>query len=114
MLGPLAGIATGPSVGILAALMRSVLSRLPTPLAAVAIGVTAMALTDRPRAKLGLTDPKDWSAPTGSVISSRICLWHRYIRHAEVAQSSVTGGRPGFPDIQSGKILIRNGIGSCQ
>jgi hypothetical protein len=60
-LGPLAGIATGLNIGILAAFLRPVLDRLPAPMAAAAIGATAMALTDRPLVKLGLTDPKDWS-----------------------------------------------------
>jgi hypothetical protein len=60
-LGPLTGIATGVAIGTLAGLSRAILQRLPAPVAAVAVGVTAMLMTDAPMASVGLTDPKNWS-----------------------------------------------------
>ncbi len=61
-LGPLTGIVTGVSIGVLAGLFRPVLSRLPSPAAAALIGIAAMALTDGPLVSLGLAEPKKWSA----------------------------------------------------
>ncbi len=60
-LGPLTGIATGVGIGILAGLSRPILQRLPAPVAAVAISVAAMVVTDGPIASMGLSDPKKWS-----------------------------------------------------
>ena len=60
-LGPLSGIATGVTIGALAGLARPLLARLPAPVAAVLVGVVAMAATDSPLASLGLTDPRKWS-----------------------------------------------------
>ncbi|HJQ00753.1 MAG TPA: hypothetical protein VJ851_04065 [Jatrophihabitans sp.] len=60
-LGSLSGIATGVGIGMLAGLGRPVLSRLPAPIAALAIGVAAMVATNGSLVRLGLTDPRQWS-----------------------------------------------------
>jgi hypothetical protein len=61
-LGALAGIATGLTIGTVAAFAAPVLRRVSFPAAAVALGAAAMAGSDAPMAALGLTDPKKWSA----------------------------------------------------
>jgi len=61
-LGPLAGIATGVGVGAAAGLLRPILGRLPTLVGATLLGAAAMAGSDVPLAKLGLTDPATWSS----------------------------------------------------
>jgi hypothetical protein len=53
-LGALSGIATGVGIGILA----GVVGRAP----GVLIGAAAMAATDTSMARLGVSDPKTWSA----------------------------------------------------
>ena len=60
-LGALSGIGTGLAVGIAAELLNPVIRRLPFPLAAVGIGAAAMAGSDVPMARLGLSDPRSWS-----------------------------------------------------
>ena len=62
-LGALSGIATGAAAGVAAALAGPLLRRLPVPVSAVLIGGAAMAGSDVPMTRLGLTDPKSWSAP---------------------------------------------------
>jgi hypothetical protein len=61
-LGSLGGIATGMAIGVVAGLVRPGLARLPGPLAAVGLGLAAMAVTDGSLVRLGLTDPRTWSA----------------------------------------------------
>jgi hypothetical protein len=60
-LGPLAGIATGVGIGVAAGLLRPVVARLPILLSAPLVGAAAMAATDLPMSRMGLTDPKQWS-----------------------------------------------------
>src|SRR4051794_23290662 len=60
-LGALTGIGTGMGVGITAELLNPVIRRLPLPLAGVGIGAAAMAGSDLPMARLGLSDPRTWS-----------------------------------------------------
>jgi hypothetical protein len=60
-LGPLAGIATGVGIGVVAGLCRPVLIRVPAPVAAVLVGVAAMVAADGPLVGLHLTDPRKWS-----------------------------------------------------
>jgi hypothetical protein len=61
-LGPLAGVATGITVGAAFGLLRALGFR-PSPLVAgVAVGATAMAATDGSMAALGVSDPTTWSA----------------------------------------------------
>jgi hypothetical protein len=55
------GAVTGLGVGALAGVSRRFLLRLPAPAAIMAIGGTAMALTDGPLVWLGLTEPRKWS-----------------------------------------------------
>jgi hypothetical protein len=59
--GALLGIATGLGVGAAAGLLGPALTRLPRALAGLAVGGAAMAASDLPLTKLGLTDPKEWS-----------------------------------------------------
>jgi hypothetical protein len=60
-LGALSGIATGIGVGALYAVLRRLGFR-PGPLTgSVLIGLTAMAATDLPMARLDITDPAKWS-----------------------------------------------------
>lgn len=61
-LGPLAGIATGVGIGAAAGLLRPILGRLPTVVGAAVLGAAAMAGSDVPLTKLGLTDPATWSS----------------------------------------------------
>ncbi|HEY2297055.1 MAG TPA: hypothetical protein VGH43_04965 [Jatrophihabitans sp.] len=57
----LLGIATGLGVGAVAGLLGPALTRLPRAFAGLAVGGVAMAASDLPLTKLGLTDPKQWS-----------------------------------------------------
>jgi hypothetical protein len=61
-LGALTGIATGVAIGGAVGLLRRPLGRLPGPLAALLVGLGAMAATDVPMGALKLTDPKTWSS----------------------------------------------------
>ncbi|MFG1925508.1 hypothetical protein [Cryptosporangium sp. NPDC048952] len=60
-LGALSGIAVGVGIGIAVALTRSAGLRLPAPIGAVLVGGAAMAATDTSMARLGISDPRDWS-----------------------------------------------------
>jgi len=60
-LGPLAGIGTGVGVGMAAGLLRPIVTRLPAVFGAALLGGAAMAASDVPLAKLGLSDPTKWS-----------------------------------------------------
>ncbi|MDT4893568.1 MAG: hypothetical protein QOE97_2603 [Pseudonocardiales bacterium] len=60
-LGPLLGIATGVGLGVAAATVRPLLVRLPPLIGAAVVGGGAMAASDLPMTRLGLTDPKQWS-----------------------------------------------------
>lgn len=62
-LGSLSGLATGAATGVAAAFAGPVLRRLPLPLSGLLVGAAAMAGSDLPMTKLGLTDPKSWSTP---------------------------------------------------
>jgi hypothetical protein len=61
-LGPLMGTATGTGIGVAAAYLWPLLVRLPPILAGTLIGGGAMAATDLSITRLGLTEPKRWSA----------------------------------------------------
>jgi hypothetical protein len=61
-LGPLLGLATGVGVGVAAGLLRPLLVRVPGWVCGPLVGAVAMALTDGPMKRLGLTAPQDWSA----------------------------------------------------
>jgi hypothetical protein len=61
-LGPLAGIATGIGIGAAAGLFRPIVGRLPTVIGAPLLGAAAMAGSDVPLTKLGLTDPSTWTS----------------------------------------------------
>jgi hypothetical protein len=60
-LGALSGMATGTAVAVAASLVRRYALRLPQPIEALADGALAMALTDGPAARLGVTDPAQWA-----------------------------------------------------
>lgn len=61
-LGSLSGIVTGVGIGTAGGLFAPILRRLPLGLSSVLLGGAAMALTDTPMTKLGITDPTSWSA----------------------------------------------------
>jgi uncharacterized membrane protein (Fun14 family) len=61
-LGSLSGIATGVGIGAVFGLARRAGLRLPVPVGAVVVGVTAMAATDLSMAGLKVSDPRNWSA----------------------------------------------------
>jgi hypothetical protein len=61
-LGALLGMATGIGIGIAYGILRLILPRPPAWLAGAAIGAAAMAASDYPQTRLGLTEPRDWSA----------------------------------------------------
>lgn len=60
-LGPLAGIATGVGIGAAAGFLSPVIGRLPTVVGGPLLGAAAMAGSDLPLSKLGLTDPSTWT-----------------------------------------------------
>ncbi|HEY5335112.1 MAG TPA: hypothetical protein VIJ71_03715 [Mycobacteriales bacterium] len=60
--GPLAGLAVGIGVGAAAGLLRGVPIKVPKLLAIAAVGLGAMALSDPVMTKLGVTEPRAWTA----------------------------------------------------
>jgi cysteine synthase len=61
-LGALMGYVTGLSVGAVYGLVRPHAPGVPLPIAAVAVGLGAMAATDGATTMLGNADPTEWSA----------------------------------------------------
>ncbi len=61
-LGALLGMANGIGIGLAYGILRLILPRPPAWLAGAAIGAAAMAASDYPATRLGLTEPRDWSA----------------------------------------------------
>jgi len=61
-LGALLGMVNGIGIGIAYGICRLILPRPPAWLAGAAIGAAAMAASDYPATRLGLTEPRDWSA----------------------------------------------------
>jgi hypothetical protein len=61
-LGALGGVVTGVGIGVLAGVVRPLLVRMPAALGAGLLGSAAMAATNLPMARMGLTDPAEWSA----------------------------------------------------
>jgi len=61
-LGALLGMAKGVGIGVLYGVIRLIIPRPPAWLAGAALGSLAMAASDYPVARLGLTEPRDWSA----------------------------------------------------
>jgi hypothetical protein len=61
-IGALLGIANGIGIGIAYGVVRLILPRPPAWLAGTALGAAAMAASDYPATRLGLTEPRDWSA----------------------------------------------------
>lgn len=60
-LGGLSGIAAGVTVGMAFGALRSFGFRPPPLAGALVAGTAAMAVTDVPAARLGITDPRSWS-----------------------------------------------------
>jgi hypothetical protein len=61
-LGGLLGMINGVAIGMLYGVVRLILPRPPAWLAGAALGSLAMAAADYPAARLGVTEPRDWSA----------------------------------------------------
>ena len=61
-VGALLGMANGIGIGIAYGIVRLILPRPPAWLAGAALGAAAMAASDYPATRLGLTEPRDWSA----------------------------------------------------
>jgi hypothetical protein len=61
-LGALLGMANGLGIGVAYGLVRLILPRPPTWIAGAALGAAAMAGSDYPATRLGLTEPSDWSS----------------------------------------------------
>lgn len=61
-LGALLGMANGVGIGVCYAIVRLILPTPPTWLAGTALGAAAMAASDYPATRLGLTEPRDWTA----------------------------------------------------
>jgi hypothetical protein len=59
-VGALLGYANGAGIGLAYGVSRFVLPRMPLWLAGVALGSAAMAASDVPATRLGLTDPGTW------------------------------------------------------
>ena len=64
-VGALLGMANGIGIGVLYGIVRLILPRPPAWLAGAALGAAAMAASDYPATRLGLTEPRDWSATDG-------------------------------------------------
>lgn len=61
-LGALLGLANGVGIGVCYGIARLILPRPPAWLAGTALGAAAMAASDYPATRLGLTEPRDWTA----------------------------------------------------
>jgi hypothetical protein len=61
-LGAINGIAVGAGVGVLAAALQSIRVPLPRWAGTVGVAALAMAASDVPLARLGVSDPRAWSA----------------------------------------------------
>ncbi len=61
-IGALLGMANGIGIGVAYGIIRLVLPKPPAWLAGAALGAAAMAASDYPATRLGLTQPRDWSA----------------------------------------------------
>lgn len=59
-VGALLGYANGAAIGLAYGVSRLVLPRMPLWLAGSALGSAAMAASDVPATRLGLTDPRTW------------------------------------------------------
>jgi hypothetical protein len=60
-LASLSGIATGVGVGAVFGVLHHAGLRLPKPIGAVLVALSAMASTDVSMARLGVSDPRGWS-----------------------------------------------------
>ena len=61
-LGALMGYLTGLSIGAVYGLVRPLAPDVPVPVAALAVGLGAMAATDGVTTLMGNADPREWSA----------------------------------------------------
>lgn len=61
-LGSLAGVATGVGLGTVVGLSAPIWRRMPVLFGSALLGGAAMAVTDGQLVRLGLTDPRSWSA----------------------------------------------------
>jgi hypothetical protein len=61
-LGPLSGLAVGTGIGIVFGLVRALRIRPPGLIDSVLIAAAAMAATDLSMARMGVSDPRSWSA----------------------------------------------------
>lgn len=61
-LGGLLGATRGVTIGVLYGLARLIVPRPPAWLSGAALGSLAMAAAEYPQARLGATEPRDWSA----------------------------------------------------
>ena len=61
-VGALLGMASGVGIGIAYGVARLILPRPPAWLAGAVLGAAAMAASDYPATRLGLTEPRDWTA----------------------------------------------------
>ena len=61
-VGALMGLMTGMSAGAMYALGRPATQWAPRPVAMLAVGLGTMAMTDSSIVRLGISDPRDWSA----------------------------------------------------
>lgn len=61
-LGALAGMGVGVGVGVAASLLRTERIKALKPLAAIAVGLGAMLVSDSVMAALGVSDPREWTS----------------------------------------------------
>ncbi len=61
-IGALLGILTGVSVGAVYGVVRPLAPGVPVPVAALAVGLGAMVASNTGNVRLGVTDPREWSA----------------------------------------------------
>lgn len=61
-MGALLGMVNGIGIGVAYGIARLILPRPPAWLAGAALGAAAMAASEYPVTRLGLTEPRDWAA----------------------------------------------------
>jgi uncharacterized membrane protein len=103
-LGALAGVGTGLAVGGVAGVLRAAGVRLPAAVGGPLLGAAAMAATDLPMARLGVSDPRKWG--TSDWVADAVPhLVYGVTTHAVLAGSD--DREVGGPPAPSGGALVR-------
>jgi uncharacterized membrane protein len=103
-LGALAGTASGLAVGGVAGVLRAAGVRLPAAIGGPVLGAAAMLATDLPMARLGVSDPRRWTASDWTA-DALPHLLYGVTTHAVLAAGDERG--VGGPPAPSGAALVR-------